>query len=211
MLENYGLILDKFFNHYLEGDAKNKLVSAKELYLSQTGQVDEDSPFYEVKMDAFNEWFLFNFRPESSSQDSLVNDFLKRSPDVTTKDFAEALLQPIYSLFEYSRNTLSGQMVLLDLLTNQKIILAPDHDKCGLYKGDLFVCRLIKYQGHFYLLKSMFTIPQIVHSVVKKQATLVRKKKVAMTNENFLFKVEAMKSKSITYSHIAADKFFIFE
>lgn len=207
MLDKYSEVFHQLFSKYQEGERKDLLKNAKDSYLSMTGKINEDSPYFETKMNAFNEWFVFNYQ-EEGSREKVIERFLQES--AVEKEMVESFSSIRYSLFEYSKNNLRGQIVLTDLLTDDKVVLAKGHDSMGIYKGELLICRIVTYQGENFMLRGVFGLPTAVNSLVKKQCKLVKKSKVDMTPEEFLLKLEGMKSKAITYAHIEPIKFFQF-
>ncbi len=77
-------------------------------------------------------------------------------------------------------------------------------------QDDVFVGRIVTYQGENYLLKGMCPLPGNVLGNLKKQSKKVRKLNSAEEEEKFLLELERLKTKSLNYGHIDANKIFVF-
>ena len=55
-------LLSKLHEFVCSPDLAPEMLVAKELFSIETGKVNDDDPFYENRMQAFQEYFLFDFR-----------------------------------------------------------------------------------------------------------------------------------------------------
>ena len=171
MLEIVHEHLDKVLGLYTKGSHFDELKSAKEKYFSITGKLDEDKEEFESRMNCFNDWYIFQFRHNDGSK--VIEDYIRTSHlDV---ELSQALLNVNHSLFEFSKINFRKQIVLQDILHDEKIVLVKNHPTISLMEGDVFTGRVIKYQGAYYLLRGVCILPQGVKSILKKQSKKVRK------------------------------------
>jgi len=198
--------LEKVLNLYTQGDHFDDLKIAKEKYFSITGKFDEDKDEFESRMNCFNDWYIFQYR--SGNHSKVIEDYI--SNHEVDNELSQALLNVNHSLFEFSKVSFRKQIVLKDILHDEKIVLNKDHPSISLMVGDVFTGRVIKYQGGHYLLKGICTLPQNVKSVLKKQSKKVRKLNSFDEELNFLLQLETLKTKSMHYSHIDPAKIFVF-
>ncbi len=179
---------------------------AKNKYFSQTGKLDEDKDEFEARMNSFNDWYIFQHCQKDGSK--VIEEYIRNNQ--LEEEISQALLNVNYSLFEFNRTSFSKQIFLKDILHDHKIHLKKDHPAVSLMEGDLFAGRVIKYKGEHFLLRGVCTLPQGVKSILKKQSKRVRKLNSFEEELKFLIQLEALKTKSMHYSHIDPAKIFIF-
>lgn len=206
MLENVQKHLDKVLNLYTQGDHFENLKAAKEKYFAVTGKLDEDKDEFESRMNCFNDWYIFQYRHKDGSK--VIEDYI-RNHDLD-EELSQALLNVNHSLFEYSKINFRKQIVLKDVLHDEKITLVKNHPNISLVEGDVFTGRVIKYKGDYYLLKGVCILPQGVKPILKKQSKKVRKTNSFEEELNYLLQLECLKTKATHYSHIDPSKIFVF-
>ena len=156
--------LDKVLGLYTLGTHFEDLKSAKEKYFSITGKLDEDKEEFESRMNCFNDWYIFQFRHNDGSK--VIEDYIRTNQ--LEVELSQALLNVNHSLFEYSKINFRKQIVLHDILHDEKIVLVKSHPTISLMEGDVFTGRVIKFQGAYYLLRGVCILPQGVKSILKK-------------------------------------------
>ncbi len=198
--------LDKVLSLYTQGSHFEDLKSAKEKYFSITGKLDEDKDEFESRMNCFNDWYIFDYRHNDGSK--VIEDYIRTGElDV---ELSQSLLNVNHSLFEFSKINFRKQIVLNDILHDEKIVLVKSHPTISLMEGDVFTGRVIKYKGDYYLLRGVCILPQGVKSILKKQSKKIRKLNSFEEELQFLLKLECLKTKAMHYSHIDPSKIFIF-
>jgi hypothetical protein len=206
MLETVHEHLDTVLGLYTQGSHFEELKAAKEKYFSLTGKLDEDKDEFESRMNCFNDWYIFQYRDQNSSK--VIEDYIRTNQlDV---ELSQALLNVNHSLFNFSKINFRKQIVLHDILHDEKIVLMKNHPTISLMEGDVFTGRVIKFKGEHYLLRGVCTLPQGVKSILKKQSKKVRKLNSFEEELNFLLQLESLKTKAMHYSHIDPSKIFIF-
>ncbi len=198
--------LDKVLSLYTKDEFFTDLKSAKEKYFSITGKLDEDKDEFESRMNCFNDWYIFQYRHNDGSK--VIEDYIRTNQ--LDEELSQAMLNVNHSLFEFKKINFRKHIVLHDILHDEKITLAKNHPTISLMEGDVFTGRVIKYQGEFYLLRGICTLPRGVTSILKKQSKKVRKANSFEDELNFLLQLESLKTKAMHYSHIDPAKIFIF-
>jgi hypothetical protein len=206
MLELIDTHIEKMLTTYTQGEYFERLKQAKEAYIALTGKLDEDKDEFESRMNCFNEWYLFQWKDESGKK--IVEDYIRR--EQLDEDLSQAFLNVNHSLLEFSKVNFRKQIVLLDILHDEKVSLAKGHRHIGLVEDDLFIGRVIRYKGDNYLLHGVCTLPQSIRSVLKKQSKKVRKMNSFEEELKFLLSLESLKTKSMHYQHIEPSKIFVF-
>lgn len=198
--------LDKILSTYTQGSFFDNLKEAKEKYFAITGKFDEDKDEFESRMNCFNDWYMFQYRHPDGSK--VVEDYIRNNQ--IEEELSQSLLNVNHSLFEYSKINFRKQIVLKDILHDEKIVLVKNHPHIGLMVGDLFTGRVVKFKGEYYLLRGVCTLPSSVKSILKKESKRVRKMNSFDEELKFLLTLENYKTKSTHYSHIDPSKIFIF-
>lgn len=206
MLETVHHHLDKVLNLYTQGEFFEDLKQAKETYFSLTGKLDEDKDEFEPRMNCFNDWYIFQYRHQDGSK--VIEDYIRNNE--LDEELSQALLNVNHSLFEYSKVNFRKQIVLKDVLHDEKVTLVKSHPNISLVEGDVFTGRVIKYKGDHYLMRGVCTLPEGVKSILKKQSKKVRKTNSFEEELKFLLQLENLKTKSMHYSHIDPSKIFVF-
>lgn len=198
--------LDKVLSLYTQGSTLNDLKEAKEKYFSLTGKLDEDKDEFESRMNSFNDWYIFQYRQKDGSK--VIEDYIRNHQ--LDEEISQALLNVNHSLFEFTRSSFRKQIILRDILHDEKIVLKKDHPLISLMDGDIFTGRVIKYKGESYLLRGVCILPQGVKSILKKQSKRVRKLNNFEEELQYLLHLESLKTKAMHYAHIDPAKIFIF-
>lgn len=206
MLEVVHDHLDKVLNLYTKGEFFTDLKTAKEKYFSITGKLDEDKEEFESRMNCFNDWYIFQYRHPDGSK--VIEEYIRSTQ--LEEELSQAMLNVNHSLFEFNKISFRKQIVLNDILHDEKIVLAKNHPNISLMEGDVFTGRVLKYNGEYYLLRGICTLPRGVTSILKKQSKKVRKANSFEEELNFLLQLESLKTKAMHYSHIDPAKIFIF-
>ncbi len=206
MLELIDSHLEKILTIYTAGEHFPRLKQAKDSYIALTGKLDEDKDEFESRMNCFNEWYMFQWKDESGKK--IIEDYIRR--ERLDEELSQALLNVNHSLFEFDKVNFRRQVVLKDLLHDEKTTLAKGHKHIGLVEDDLFIGRVIRYKGESFLLRGVCTLPQSIKSVLKKQSKKVRKMNSFEEELKFLLGLESLKTKSMHYQHIEPSKIFVF-
>ena len=74
MLEIVTEHLDKVLSLYTQGPHFDELKDAKDKYFTLTGKLDEDKDEFESRMNCFNDWYIFHYRPGNGSK--VIEDYI---------------------------------------------------------------------------------------------------------------------------------------
>lgn len=206
MLEIIDSHIEKILTIYTQGEYFERLKQAKDSYIALTGKLDEDKDEFESRMNCFNEWFIFQWKDEAGKK--IIEDYIRR--EQLDEELSQALLNVNHSLFEFTKTSFRRQVILQDILHDEKIALAKGHGHIGLVEDDLFIGRVVRFKGENFLMRGVCTLPQAVKSVLKKQSKKVRKMNSFEEELRFLLGLESLKTKSMHYQHIEPSKIFVF-
>jgi len=198
--------IDKIIDQYTQGDYYDLLVRAKDEFTTLTGKIDEETNEYESRMYTFNDWYIFNFRREDNRR--IIDDYIQNYD--LESDLSKSLYNINFSLFQFVKINYKKQIVLKDILHNEKFVLKKEECNLALLEDDLFIGRLVSLEDRNYLLKGVTTLPREVLTPLKKQAKKVRKLNSREAEEDFLMTLEKLKVKSLHYGHLNSEKIFVF-
>jgi hypothetical protein len=198
--------IDKIIDQYTQGDYYDLLVRAKDEFTTLTGKIDEETNEYESRMYTFNDWYIFNFRREDNRR--IIDDYIQNYD--LESDLSKSLYNINFSLFQFVKINYKKQIVLKDILHNEKFVLKKEECNLALLEDDLFIGRLVSLEDRNYLLKGVTTLPREVLTQLKKQAKKVRKLNSREAEEDFLMTLEKLKVKSLHYGHLNSEKIFVF-
>ena len=58
-------VVEDILQIYTKNAFYEDLKKARDLYITKTGKIDEETDEYESRMNSFNDWYLFNYQRES--------------------------------------------------------------------------------------------------------------------------------------------------
>ncbi|MFZ9001556.1 MAG: hypothetical protein ACO20H_09645 [Bacteriovoracaceae bacterium] len=194
--------LEKALMYYTSGSHYDDLVKAKEEYFALTGKINEDDEDYELRMNSFNDWFLFQYC-------SHLNEYLEN--EVENPKVKEAFGKVNYSLFEFIGDGLFRKRVVMDILHNKKISLVEETPISSLVKNDLFVGRVLEVNDKGILLNGLCFLPSEIRPNLIRHTKKLRKMNEPNQEQRFLINLEAQRSRWARYGHLSPHKFFVFE
>jgi len=198
--------IEKIIETYTQDTYYEDMKKAIDFYVEKTGKMNEESEEYESRMNSFNDWFIFNYRLGDGSR--IIDQYML---DQTLEDeISKSLHNVNYSLFLFQKINYRKQIVINDILHGKKFSLAKDNETIALVEDDLFIGRVVELNGQSYLLSGICLLPRNVFSILKKQSKKIRKLNNQQEEENFLLQLEHLKTKSLQYGHVEADKIFTF-
>lgn len=200
--------LDKVLELYTSDDFYDKMVEAKKHYFEITGMTHEEDEDFETRMNAFNDWYIFQFVSKGSTR-TAVKDYLAKNE--ISDDISQSLTTVKHSFYIYTGKNFKKRMVLKDVLYGEKIVLDKDHPELGILKDDAFTGRVISYDGSSFLLDGICVVPRKAIALIKKEAKLVKRLNDEYEEEQFLYKIEFLKNKWMRYGHLDPARIFQFK
>lgn len=199
--------VDKALSVYSQGKFHDMLVAAKKEYFAKTGMINDDDSDFEARMRMFNDWYLLHYITTNDTRAFIKKYLLDNGVE---EDLVYSLLNVNFSLFEYLGHGMRSHVTCFDLIHKKKIQLEPEHFEMGLIKSDLFIGRNIEYKGTQVFLPGISVLPKEIKSILNKEARRIAKYCDSNLESDFLLKVEQMKSRWKSYSHLPAKQIFTF-
>jgi hypothetical protein len=199
--------IEKALVEYTKDSYYENLLKARDHYFNLTGQVNEEDEDFELRMNSFNDWYVFHFKDDGGHPPIIEKYISDNQLNEDVKGFFENVN---YSLFEYTGESFKKKHVFKDYVHKTKIYLEKDAHMPPFYKDDIFTGRFLSFNDKTVLLGGLCFLPKEVKSILKKQAKKVRKLNDHQIEVSFLLNLEALKNRWARYGHIEASKIFYF-
>lgn len=141
--------------------------AAKEQYFKATGDVYEEDDFYEMRMRAFVEFYLFDYRDPESVQSTIDLVLEQQKGDLSAKetDVFIKFRRGMHGLFELKKHR-KETFTLLNLWDGKKYEVRERRAMHGVAKKDLFEARLLPFEDHLYFSNAFVFHPKEVKKFI---------------------------------------------
>ena len=191
---------------YTSSSYYSTMIEAKKEYFHLTGTVHEDEESYEMKMNTFNDWYIFQYISRNGGP--FIKLYIEKNG--LGEEIYNTFMRPTYSLFEYTGKKIQGSDTFNDIIHSTKISLAKDHRELSIMKKDLIIARAIHYRNQFYLLYGMTILPNMARPILVKESKKLQKTSDPHQEYNFLLNIEKMNTQYSRFKHVNIKDFFKF-
>jgi len=185
-------ILDELMSYAMEPSNSEQLKSAREKYFGVLGQVFEDDPDFEQRMNNFLEWFIFDYKSGGAETTTLYEKYIDSQRRVLAMDelvFKMNIGKHRYSIFSIIRCG-NGMIYVKDIADNSRYHVTAEDN---LEKGDLLQTRLIKTDKGCFFTHTYCLHPKQAYKYIK--AEIKKRKRSGLTPEFFL----SLNAKQLTW------------
>lgn len=193
---------------YTRNANQKHLLSAKDYYFSRIGTVHDEDDDYEARINAFYDWYIFQFQSPYIKK-TVIQEYIEKHE--LSEELVKAFLTVNFSLFEYNKINFRKNIVLEDILHDEKVVIPREYWSVGLVEKDLFVGHVIHYKDQYFMLPGVAAIPREVKEVLSKEAKKIRKSSHLEDEKEFLLQIQYFKNKMKRYSHVPASEIFQFD
>ncbi len=149
---------------------------AKARYFRSTGEVFEDDPFFEQRMNGFVEYYLFDW-PAAPGGKSTTSLLIERGKDTMPPDQLAAFAgfdRNVHSIFEFKKK--KGELVtVFNLYDDETYQVHERRALAGLEKGDVFEARLLPYGEKLHFSNAFVFHPKAVKKFIVGEMKAARK------------------------------------
>lgn len=152
------------------GEFEEELRVAHAQYFAATGDIREDEPSYETRMEGFTEWYVLD-RPVAGQQKTPLDLFLQqRSAGLSSDELGvyQGFRRGSTGLYEFLK-VRKQQLLVRDLLSRNKVSVFERRQPAGLARGILLSGRLLTFRDHTVLTRSVLYHPYEVRKLVQKE------------------------------------------
>lgn len=198
--------LDECMSFYTSEENISIFHSAKKEFINLTGMINEEDDDYEHRVNSFHDWFLFHYELPDKKR-VVIKDFLLHSEKPF--EIEKSILDADYSLFEFLKDQ-NGSSSFKNLLTGEEFLVKEVSSKGTFIKGDVFLSHLLEVSGELFFSRGICLIPGNIKKTISKEVEKKDLLNLKSPKEDFLLRLEKLKNKSKSYSHLPAEKIFVF-
>lgn len=150
-----------------QGELETEIRAARAEYFAETGEVREDEPGFEARIEAFTEWYVLD-RPVASANRTPLELFLaSQRAALGTDDVAifEGFRQSFRGLFEFLKVN-KEHLIVRDLATGAKLGIFERRTPVGMTKGSILDARIINFGGEQVFTRSILYHPLAVRKLI---------------------------------------------
>jgi hypothetical protein len=166
-------LLNALLDYSCSPEFADQMRIARELFSIATGKVNDDDPFYDVRMCAFQEYFLFDYRLSDVFSGSTVFELylLQAQTQLSLEELNqfEQLRSFRHSLFLVEKIQ-QQRMLVMDLVARQRMVVYPlsEFMFAGFEPGLVFEGRALTFNGHDYFTGAFIIHPEDVRYRIEK-------------------------------------------
>ena len=198
--------LDECMSFYTSEENINIFHSAKKEFINLTGMINEEDDDYEHRVNSFHDWFLFHYELPDKKR-VVIKDFLLNREKPF--EIEKSILDADYSLYEFLKDQ-SGSSFFKNLLNGDEFSVKEGATKGTFIKGDVFLSHLLEVNGELFFSRGICLIPGNIKKTISKEVERKDLLNLKSSKEDFLLRLEKLKNKSKSYSHLPAEKIFVF-
>ena len=160
-------------------------------YFGKTGQVFEDDPDFEHRMNSFLEWFIFDFKSGGAETSTIFEKFIDSKRTALSNEemiFLMSVGKHVHSIFQV-KSCGNGTIKLKDMVGG-KVYTLPSEDR--LEKGDLLDRRLLCLENSCCFLHTYSLHPKLAY---KSLIAELKKRKKSGIKPDFFISLQAMQVK----------------
>ncbi len=187
-------ILEHLFEFAAKSIPSDQILEAKKAYQKETGEIYEDDKSYNIRMDLFLEWYLFdNYLPEKSKTviEILIEDNQETWPEDKLKIY-QSITETIQGLF-LVKKIKDDHVKVLNLFTDEIYMVQEKDTRLIFRKNDIFQGRIIFFQEQFYFTGNFCFHPEPTHKYIKPEIKTIAR--VQIQHRKDLTKLEKLLAK----------------
>ena len=196
---------EEALSKYANGEFYDDMLKAKDEFYLLTGKINEDDDDYELRMNSFNDWYLFQYVTPKHPEPPIFR-YIRQAE--LEENLQLALRTFNHSIFEFQGDSITSKRKMADILHGNKIMISKNATMPGLLKNDLFIGRSLKFNGEHYLLPGLTILPKEAKSIILKECETLRLKRDLRQEFSFLFRTEYFKTKFKRFGHIGFQRVF---
>lgn len=172
-LANY---INKALDFSAQGILEQEIHKARKEYFRHSGDLHDDEPSYEQRIEAFSEWYLFEYLLPVNKRPPLDSFLAQQRSQLSAEDIAiyEAMRSTRRSLFEFIKYK-NDQLMLRDLKDKSKLLLVEEIPVAGLHRGHILDARMMSFKNMLVIRSSVLIHPDAVRKLILKSIKKIKK------------------------------------
>lgn len=193
-------------NFYSKDQRLKLLEKAKAQFFELCGKAEEEDENFELKMNGFNDWFLF--QSQASGEPSPFEVFVLQDERYNkNQDLKQIKNVLFHSLFEYRGKSFTGLHVFYDFFYKKKYKFKELNHLLFLDK-ELLTARIVVSEKGVFFLQGFCLLPYSLKSLLLKQVKRMLKVNAVKENQKYLLNLEKLKTKMKHFQHVEPKEIF---
>lgn len=178
MTEEFPSYWERLVAFASEGKLGEEIRLARSQYFAQSGELHDDEPSFERRIEGFTEWYVFDYLVTDTKRSPLDLFLASQRGQISAAEIAvyEAMRGSRRSLFEYLKSKGSALWVR-DLSSQTKLLVVELSPLVAVDKGDIIDARLVTFRGQTLCTASPIIHPADMRRPITKLVKQVRKKR----------------------------------
>lgn len=207
LLPAYTPLFDRVIDFTVTPPNEAEIARARGDYFSWTGEVFDEDRSFDVRMQGFLDWIVFD-RPMASSGVSAIRTYAATLPPDEAHAF-RVMSRSVHSLFEVRRNV-PGRFEVHSLLTRADYVVQVPAPLVGVNAGDLFEGRLVPFDGRLHFSSAFLFHPNhLKRRVVRELRRQLREDPQGV--QELIWTMARMANRAEHYRNVATDAIYDFD
>jgi hypothetical protein len=202
----YEELIDRLILFFTSEKFSSEVAAGKKEFFDESGVVDEENHFFEMRMTQFLEWYLFTRKLSQIGQSPAV--YCLELPDfemtALERTAFENLATARHGLFEFLK--IRGEDIYIkDLWLDKKIVIRNSPINIGFNRDEIFDARLIPDGDGFRFSRAFCLHPGEASKYILGEIKRIRKLESPAEEEVFMLRLLKMRYKYEQYRHLKLD------
>jgi len=167
------------------------LARARNYYFLKAGEIYEDDPDFDHRMNNFLEWFIFDYKDDGAKAPTMFEKYIDAKRDALTSEelvFSMSVTKHVHSIFviKYCRK---GFIKVSDMLSRKGFLITGDDN---LEKGDLLESRVSVTEKGSFFFRTYCLHPKAAYKNIKSE---LKKRRKNGLDSDFFMTLQAMQLK----------------
>jgi hypothetical protein len=207
--DHFAKVIDKVLGHFAGSDFKSEVALAKKEFFESLGVLDENSPFYESRMNQFFDWYFFDRNLVGYGRK--VIDSLHMSRELRFDDHELAIVEKlksyVHGMFEFIKIK-DSDVSIRDLFTGKKYVVKKCPWVYGFNPDEYFEARLIPEGDSFVFSRGFCFHPKEAKKFILNEIKKHKKNPDLDPNE-LMLSLSKMRGRLDRYPHVDVDKIYL--
>ncbi len=182
---------------------------ARAEYFTRTGEVFDEDRSFDVRMQAFLDWFVFD-RPLAPGAEPPARAFIPTLPDREERRRFRLLARTVHGLFEVRANT-PDFLDVRNLLTDAEYRVPVPGPLAGVQPGDLFEGRLVPFEGRHHFSSAFLFHPSALRRRVVRELRRQKREEPQTGVQEILWTMSRMAIRAEHYRNVALEVVYDFQ
>lgn len=167
------------------------LARAREYYFLKAGEIYEDDPDFDHRMNNFLEWFMFDYKDDGAKAATMLEKYIDAKRDTLTSDelvLNMSMVKHVHSIFiiKYCNK---GFIKVSDMLSKKGFLVTGDDN---LEKGDLLESRITVTEKGSFFFRTYCLHPKTAYKSIRNE---LKKRRKTGLDADFFITLQAMQLK----------------